>query len=110
MVRSSTNGQCEILWFSRSLKALNSELRQIKEQISAQEKEYGSRDHVMTEYRRRKKEFERANDEVLGSKSSLMVCHVQLKLLTSPCPKLLLLLFLENDSNEQAEKVVYCEV
>lgn len=57
----------------RSLKTLSSELRQIKEQIAAQEKEYGSRDHVMREYHRHKQEYERANQEVTSSQNSLRV-------------------------------------
>ena len=57
----------------RSLKNLDSELRQLTEQISAQEKEFGSRDYVFSEFRRRKTEHERANSEVTASQSSLKV-------------------------------------
>lgn len=57
----------------RSLKNLNSELRQLEQQIVAQEKELGSRDHVFSEYRRRKVDFERAFSEVTGVQSSLKV-------------------------------------
>jgi chromosome segregation ATPase len=57
----------------RSLKNLNSELRQLEQQIVAQEKELGSRDHVFAEYRKRKADFERAFSEVTGVQSSLKV-------------------------------------
>ncbi|EFX80525.1 putative SMC6, structural maintenance of chromosome protein 6, copy B [Daphnia pulex] len=56
---------------TKSLKNLNSELRQLEQQIVAQEKELGSRDHVFAEYRRRKVDYERAFSEVTGVQSSL---------------------------------------
>lgn len=61
------------LFTLRSLKTLNSELRQIKEQVAAQELEYGSREHVLNEYRRRQTDYERANSEVRNSQRSLKV-------------------------------------
>ncbi len=57
----------------RSQKTLKSELRQIIEQVAAQEKEYGSREYVLGEYRRRKADHERALSEVFNSRRSLQV-------------------------------------
>lgn len=62
-----------LFFHDRSVKNLNSELRQIKEQVAAQEKEYGSREYVLNEYRRRKVDYERANSEVANSQRSLKV-------------------------------------
>lgn len=66
----------KIKFFIRSLKNLNSELRQLKEQIAAQEKEYGSREYVLNEYRRRKVDYERACSEITCSQGSLKVCDI----------------------------------
>ena len=58
----------------RSLKSLHTELKQIVEQLSNHEKEYGSREHVLTEFLRRKEDYDRAKTEVQNSTKSLQVC------------------------------------
>ncbi|XP_057377924.1 structural maintenance of chromosomes protein 6-like [Daphnia carinata] len=62
---------CARVPVTKSLKNLNSELRQLKEQIVAQEKEYGSPEYVLNEYRRRKADYERALSEITCSQGSL---------------------------------------
>ena len=59
--------------FWRSLKTLNSELKQIIEQLKSQEKEFGTREYVLTEYRRRKQAYDAASNEVVNSQRSLKV-------------------------------------
>jgi len=59
--------------FCRSLKTLNSELKQIIEQLKSQEKEFGTREYVLTEFRRRKQAYDAASSEVINSQRSLKV-------------------------------------
>lgn len=52
---------------------MHSELKRIKEQVATQEKEFGSKDYVLSEFARRRKDFERAEKEVGNSQRSLKV-------------------------------------
>ena len=62
------------------MKSLTSELKQITEQVAAQEKEFGSREYVVGEYNRRVEEYNRAKVEVQNSQKSLKVSiHFLLK-------------------------------
>ena len=58
---------------SRPLKTLCSELNQVIEQLAAQEKEFGTREYVLKEYRRRKQAYDAASCEVVNSQRSLKV-------------------------------------
>ncbi len=52
---------------------MNAELKQIMEQLTNHEKEYGSREFVLNEFVRRKGDYDRAKEEVLNSTKSLHV-------------------------------------
>jgi len=56
---------------TKTLKTLNCELKQIILQLQSQEKEFGTREYVLTEYRRRKQGYDAASSEVINSQRSL---------------------------------------
>ena len=81
------------------MKQLNAELRRITEQVAAQEKEYGSREYVLSEYRRRRVEFDQANSEVCNLQRSLKVVIIEIEITFLNFSILFFFFIVENGSN-----------
>ena len=58
---------------------MNSELKEIEEQLTRHENEYGTREFVLNEFVRRKTDYDRAKEEVSNSQRSLSQMHKMAK-------------------------------